>query len=411
MHKNILRCAIAAFLYQASGASAGGLWLNTFGDFSGGRAGAGAEAGVDDAATILHNPASATQVEGRQAFAAAGALLADVKFDTDYSNERLGDGNGGDAGVPAPLGTAAYVQEFGSSRFSGGVYFAGLAGAGLEYDDNWVGRHQATDVELLIAAVAPTLAYRVTDRLSLGASVQFWYANLDLKLKVPRLDQRLEEPTASVDGDDTGFGYTLGAMYELTDRTRFGISYQSKIDPEFDGDLKIKGSGGALRPGVDVQLAANTQLNMAQFVRLAMHHDMDEQWSVDFTVGWDDWSQLGDVILSTDRGDTPIPTKWKDTYHYAWGAQYRHDKNWAFTAGISYDTNPVSAHNRNAQLPVDRQIYYAAGARYQMSDSFTLGGYVNYIDLGRARISNPRFGGEYDDNTALQLMVNAAWTF
>lgn len=412
MNKNILGCAVVFALYQASAASAGGLWLNTLGDISGGRAGAGAAAGTDDAATILHNPASATRIEGKQLFASAGGLIPDIKFEPEYSNQRLGYGDGGDAGETAPLGSAAYVQDFGADhKWSGGIYFTGLAGAGLDYDDDWVGRNQATYVDLLIAAVAPTIAYQLTDRLSIGASLQYWYANLDLELKVPRLNANLPEANASVDGDDTGFGYTLGVMYELDNRTRFGIHYQSKIDPKFDGDLKVRGSGGGLLPEDGLRVSANTELNMAQFVRLSMHHDLDDKWAVDFSIGWDDWSQLGDVILSTENVAAGIPTRWRDTYHYAWGAQYKLDKHWTLTSGVSYDTNPVSAHDRNAQLPVDRQITLAAGARYDWSDTFTVGGYVNYIDLGSARISNPRWGGEYSDNSAVQLMVNANWIF
>ena len=406
MKKNILGCAVAVALCQASAASAGGLWLNTLGDFSGGRAGAGAAAGLDDAATILHNPASATRIKGQQLYVSGGALIPDVEFKTRYSNERLGYKNGGDAGVVAPLGNGAYVWDLGSEKWSGGIYFTGLAGAGLEYDKDWVGRHQATDVELLVAAVAPTIAYQLTDKLSVGASAQYWYANLDLKLKVPREDPDAPEPTASVNGDDTGFGYTLGAMYELTDRTRFGISYQSELKPEFDGDLKVRGADAD-----EVDVASNTKLNMAEFVRFGMHHDMNEQWAVELSLGWDNWSQLGNVLLSTENRSAGIPTKWTDTYHYAWGVQYRLDKQWTLTSGVSYDTNPVNARYRNAQLPVDRQIYYAFGARYDMSETFTMGGYLNYIDLGKARISGPNFGGEYHSNSAVQLAVNANWTF
>jgi hypothetical protein len=36
-------------LFASSSSHAGGLWLNEFGDFSGGRASAGSQAGVDDA--------------------------------------------------------------------------------------------------------------------------------------------------------------------------------------------------------------------------------------------------------------------------------------------------------------------------------------------------------------------------
>ena len=71
----------------------------------------------------------------------------------------------------------------------------------------------------------------------------------------------------------------------------------------------------------------------------------------------------------------------------------------------------MDAQDRNAQLPVDRQVRYAFGTRYTISDSLNVGGYVNYADLGRARIESKRWGGEYQDNGALQLVANLNWTF
>tara|TARA_R110001599_G_scaffold353881_1_gene602078 strand:+ start:66547 stop:67782 length:1236 start_codon:yes stop_codon:yes gene_type:complete len=411
MKKSIVGCAVAAALFSAGNSVAGGLWVNDYGDFAGGRASAGAAAGTDDAAAIAHNPASATRIEGNQLFTAAGAFLPSTKFDTQYSNPRNGFDNGKDAGVNTPTGSVSYIHDFGSDKWAGGVYFIGAAGAGLDYGTQWSGRYQATDVDLVIATLAPTVAYRLTDKLSIGASLQYWYADLDLKLEVPRRSINLPDGRASVNGDDSGFGFTLGAMYELTNRTRFGINYQSELQPKFDGDLKLKYPHGPPLAEEGAQIASDTELSMAQYVRVAMHHDMDEKWSVDFTIGWDDWSRLDNVLLSTERGSAGIPTKWHDTYHYAWGTQYRLDKYWTLTTGVSYDTNPVNANNRNAQLPVDRQVRVAFGARYDVKETLSIGGHLNYADLGKARIEADNFGGKYKDNNALQVMVNANWTF
>lgn len=412
MKKSIMGCAVAAALVNAGSAYAGGLWLNDYGDFSGGRASAGSSAGMDGAASIMHNPASSTRIEGTQLFAAAGALIPDIKFDVDYTTPRLGDGNGGDAGEAAPGGSAAYVHDFDSDRWAAGIYFMGLAGAGLDYDKDWAGRYQATKVNLLLAAVVPTLAYRVSDKLSLGIGVQYWYSNLNLHLNVPRLDENREDLRASINGDDTGFSFKLGSMYELTDRTRFGLVYQSEIKAKYDGDLKvIAPGGGEIPPDIERQVSVKTELNFAEYVRFAMYHALDEKWAVNLTLGWDNWSQLGDVPLSTDNRDAAVPARWRDTYHYAWGVEYQWDKRWTFTTGVSYDTNPVDKEDRNAQLPVDRQIHYAFGARYIVKDTLTVGGYINYIDLGRARIQAQNFGGEYSDNSVVELSAYANWTF
>ena len=142
-----------------------------------------------------------------------------------------------------------------------------------------------------------------------------------------------------------------------------------------------------------------------------MHHDLDEQWGVNLSIGWQNWSQLGEVPLSTSNRGGAIPTKWGDTYHYAWGAEYRLDQRWAFTSGVAYDTNPVDKEDRNAQLPVDRQITYAFGTRYTISDTLNVGGYINYVDLGKSRIAAENFGGQYQNNGLLVLAANVSWTF
>ena len=85
MSRRLCVCATVIALCHAGGAVAGGLWLNEFGDFSGGRAAAGAAAGVDEAITIVYNPASITSLEGNHLFAAGGAYVGKSKFKTSKS--------------------------------------------------------------------------------------------------------------------------------------------------------------------------------------------------------------------------------------------------------------------------------------------------------------------------------------
>jgi len=402
--KKILRaCSAAAVLVSANIASAGGLWLNEFGDLAGGRAAAGAAAGVDSAMTIAYNPASISRLQGNHFFASAGAIVPQMNFDIDYTTPGNGYDDGGDAGEVAAIASMAYVHDFNSDKWSAGIAQVVLSGAGLDYNDNWVGRFQATKVDLTAIALAPTLAYQVTDKLSLGASLQAIYANLNIHTATPRLRPNQPEGFASINGDDLLPGFTLGAMYELSDRTRFGLKYQSEVKPNFDGDLKT-------RPlGLDV--ATDTELPLGAYARFSVHQQMDENWSVEFTAGWDNWSALSDVLVSVERGTAGLVTDWRDTYHVAWGAEYKLDRYWTLTGGVAYDSNPVSDRRRNAQLPVDRQMRYAVGAQYAISDALTVGGYVNYMDLGSAQITAKRFGGDFDYNNATQLIANMTWTF
>jgi len=243
--------------------------------------------------------------------------------------------------------------------------------------------------------------------LSIGVTPQIFYSTLTQKLRLPTslLPGIEEDVSAKLDGDDTGFGGAVGAIYDFNTGTRVGISWQSSFDIEFDGKLKIDGN---IDDGV--QVSTDTQLTMAQYVRVALHHDVDDRLGLDFTVGWDNWDELDNIFVSVKGvGGVPIVTDWKDTYHYAAGFQYKLNDGWDITAGIAYDTNVVSANERVPELPIDEQIRYNAGARYHVSNTLIVGGYVNYTDLGNAKIDADFWSGEYSTNEMFQLSIYANW--
>ena len=49
--------------------------------------------------------------------------------------------------------------------------------------------------------------------------------------------------------------------YHVSERTRFGIIYQSEVELEFDGDVKVDPIG--------LDVSTNTKIPLAQFVRLS----------------------------------------------------------------------------------------------------------------------------------------------
>ena len=405
MIRLLQKTLLAAALLDAAHASAGGLWLNEYGDFTGGRASAGAAAGTDEAATIIHNPAAALRIEGNQLFGAVGAFIPRVEFDVQDSRPVVGDDDGGQAGEVAPLSSVAYVFDNGYDKWGTGISLEPMAGAGLDYDDNWVGRYQVTEVSLQVLGLGATVAYQLTDKLSIGVKPQLYYATLEQKLRLPTgaLTGR-NDVQAKVDGDDAGLAGMVGALYELTPATRLGVSWQSELDINFDGDVKAEGDARS------VNVNSDTEMILAQTVRAALHHDLNDKLGLDFTVGWDDWSEMGDIFISVETGGgVPLQTDWKDTYHYAAGFQYKLDDHWDLTAGMAYDTNPVNSHKRVAQLPVDEQIRYNAGARYHWSDLLTLGGYFNYTDLGRAKIVGNFWSGDYSSNEVYQFALFVNW--
>jgi long-chain fatty acid transport protein len=378
----------------------GGLYLNEFGTPSMGVAGAGANAVASDASTSFHNAAGMTRIEGKEVMGTAGLLNATVKFDPDADTPIPG-GDGGDAGGPAPIIGGFYVHSL-SDKWKLGANLITITGAVLDYEDDWTGRYLNTEVKLLTMTFYPSIAYRVNNWLSLGGGPQIMYADLEMKAKAPPPIGRGE---VKIDGDDIAFGFGLGGLIELSERTRFGIVYQSEIEPEFSGDVKISGPGPGFEAGTD------TKITFARFVRVSGYHELNDQWALLGTVGWEDWSAFEDVNISTDNGSRDIPRDWKDTWKFAAGVHYRPVEKWLLQLGMAYDTSPVDKEDRTPDMPIDRQIRYATGVQYKWSERLSTGAQFVYADYGKAKIDNQRLQGEYKTNDIFFLAVNANWKF
>ena len=388
-----------SFIFSEA-AWAGGLYISEFGTPSMGVASAGAQAAASDASTSFHNPAGMTRLSGKELMVTGGLLYSTVKFDPD-SDTPIPGGNGGDAGGLAPLLGAFYVHSL-TDDLKLGANIISITGAVLDYNDDWSGRYLNTEVTLLSVTFNPTLAYRITDWLSVGGGPQIMYANLEMKTKVPPPNGTGE---VKIDGDDVACGYDVGALFELGRKTRIGIIYQSEIEPEFSGDVKL--SGGA----VNADAGTDTKITLAQFVRASIYHEINAQWALLGSIGWEDWSAFKEINISTGRGSQKIPREWDDTWKFAAGVHFKPVEKWLLQLGFSYDTSPVDSDDRTPDMPMDRQIRYATGAQYQWSEKLSVGGQFVYADYGDAKIKNDLLKGEYDRNDLIFFALNANWKF
>jgi long-chain fatty acid transport protein len=337
----------------------------------------------------------------------AGVIHSTAKFDVKRSAVANGDGDGGDAGSTAPGGSVFYAHPL-NDRLAFGVSGLALTGAVLDYDDDWVGRYQVQDVSILVIGAVPSIGYRVTDKFFVGASVPVMYSELDMDVAVPNPLSPVQGPDGKInlDGDDVKVAGTLSFLYEFTERTRLGGRATSKFDFDYDGNISSELLG---------EVGVETNLTMAAVARVGLSHDLNDSWSLHATWGWDNWSELKDVFISTNTRGATLPRNWDDTYHYALGADYRLDKRWTLRAGVAYDTNPVDEKDRTADMPLDEQFRYAAGFDYVRDSGMKISGSVVYADYGDAEIVSNRapplfgFEGDYKTNDLWFASISFNW--
>ncbi|MEH6617313.1 MAG: outer membrane protein transport protein [Porticoccus sp.] len=385
---------------------AGGLWLNEFGDPSQGRASAGSAAGTGDASNSAHNPAAMTRLDGEHVMVTGGFIHSKVEFDVKSNGMLNGDGDGGSLGDTIPVGAVFYTSQLNDKTWLG-VSFGGWAGAGLDYDNDWAGRVQTTEVDLTAMVFMPSVGYKLTDQLSIGIGLPIMYTELEMKLAVPQ-GPGLNDGTAKLDGDDVAVALNLSVSYDYNDTTRIGAIYNSEFEAEYSGHLKTSG---------DIKASTDTELTFAAKVRVSLSHDMTDSTTGHLSWGWEDWSSMSDVIISAENGGASLPKNWEDTYHYAVGLTHTISDTWRINTGIAYDTNPSDKTDRTADLPVDRQVRYAFGVEHTPSKGPSIAGSLVYVDLGSAAIESDGLGdggltgysGDYDTNEMFIFSISANW--
>lgn len=388
-------CLVLVF---CSPAKAGALYLNEFGTSSMGTAGAGSGAYANDASTAFHNPAGMTRIKGNELGLAGGLLYADIRFSPSPDTPIPGN-DGGNAGGAGPLLGAFYVHSI-SEKLKFGFNVVSISAGIFDYEDGWTGRYLVDDVTLITLSFLPSIGYKLTDKLSVGGTVNFLYGSLEENISFP---PPIGEGSISIDGSDWEFSFGLSLLYEFTENTRVGLAYASEQEPSFSGDANII--------PLDLQASIIASIKLAQFIRGSIYHKINEKFALLGTIGWEDWSAFESLVISGPNQDILLPKNWDDTWHFSGGIHYMPNDRWLLQAGITYDTNPSEAIYRTPDMPMDRQWRYAVGAQYNWKENMTVGGAFEYADYGSADIENDLLLGNYSDNQIYFIALNANWKF
>jgi long-chain fatty acid transport protein len=215
-------------------------------------------------------------------------------------------------------------------------------------------------------------------------------------------------------GDDYGYGYTLGALYELDEDTRVGFNYKSRIYHNLSGNQQIQLPGNAsAAPSQFTALLpayqdASLKITLPDSADVGLYHEINEEWAVMATVEWTDWSLLN-TLNAVGPGGTSLSTlqeNWRNTWFGSVGANWKPIDRWTFHVGFAYDEAPMTNANRNARIPDADRIWTAFGFTYDITKAaqfqfgyahlFTPGG--NITDSSGAANGGGVLTGSYSDS-------------
>lgn len=360
-----------------------------------GNAYAGAAAVAEDASTIYFNPAGMTLLPDRQLVVVGHLIKPKMEFSGTVT-PAVGGGQGGDAGDLTFVPNAYFAYRL-TPDVHLGLGLNSPFGLKTEYDTGWVGRFQALKSEVKTININPSIAWKVNDQLSLGGG-----------LNVQRVEATLTNnisPAApgslmTVDGDDYGWGWNLGVLWQPATGTRIGLSYRSEVDYTLEGTLASNVSLPLPPSGevtADLTLPASASLSV--FHKLSPNVDVlaDVTWT-----GWSSFDRLAVVYTSIAYPLPPTPENWDDNWRYSLGATWHMSDAWSLRGGVAYDETPVPDFYRTPRIPDGSRTWLSVGGQYRFSERSRIDFGYAHLFVEEVGLKSPPSGpiiltGEYDN--------------
>ncbi len=402
--KHIARLVPAALLALASGQSAAsGFQLQEQNASGLGNAFAGSASVADNASTIFFNPAGMTKLQAREFSVGVDAVRPTFKFSDRGSSTGVLTGTGDDAGSWAFIPNA-YLSWALNKDLYVGVGLSGPFGLVTEYDDPWLGAAQALKFEIKTININPSIAYRVNDVVSVGFGLNWQRMDAEYKRTVGIFDvpveglgpvgRPLSSSTVTFDADDDSWGWNVGALFTLSDTTRVGVSYRSKVKYTLSGSLKVKGGDPVLNGASSSDAKADVELPDT-FI-LSVNQQLNNRWEMLGDISWTGWSSIDDINIvrrtSDRRNGTTAQTleaDFRDTWRIALGANYLLNDDWTLKFGVAYDQSPVrSPATRLVSLPDNNRTWFTVGAQWKVMPQSKLDFGLAYLHIPESKINN-----------------------
>ena len=247
------------------------------------------------------------------------------------------------------------------------------------------GQQRWWSIDSSLKAIYITLAaaYKVSDQLSLGLSVNRVSTSIDTvrarTVPAPETDNIVNDGDFPIEGRsylnasaDT-YSVGLGVLYQPTDRVRVGYSYQSQ--PGF-GEMRLKG-----QLKVTDHLSINDPQDSALMMSLPDIHRLGFQygdlktWEVRLFADYVRWSVFDrQCLLSDPEGECDlnnstapitlnINKQWEDAFGVRLGGSYWLNEDFELYAGGGYDANAAPDQGVDPSLFDMDKLSVALGAR------------------------------------------------
>jgi len=320
-----------------------------------------------------YNPAGTTSVDRPSLMAGVSGLLLHIDYESDLGDDNLKN-------EVRPTGFFYAILPF-ENDLNLNLSVNAPYGMISEWDNDWLEQYMATYTNLRCIYITPSLAWEVNEQFSIAGGINLVAATARLARNIDQSALNAIDPSIPqtnkiyMSADAIGVGFTLSAVYKPHEDWNLGVSYQSRVKLDFDGEAKYRYQGAYLGGARGFYRDdASTEITLPSSVGFGVANTTFEKWTLSFDAVWTEWSTYADNNIKFDsfpgagkpgtKGTAYKDKDWDDVWSFRFGASYQLNENWVLRAGYMYDNSPDNDRHRSPEMPDSDRNMFALGVGY-----------------------------------------------
>jgi long-chain fatty acid transport protein len=380
---------------------------------------------ANDPFAIYYNPAGLTQIES--ATLSAGVHFVKPKLNIyayEVKSTVLGDlgpvdfnDNSATLVVPS-LGFAMPI----TGKLSAGVAVYVPYGLDIKWNSNAsatnLGAYNSYHSWYMREVVTPTLAYKISDCLSLGLGISIGKSKSGVDRLAFAPGTSLNNKNVMTDlEDDVNWSANVGLLYKPLDNLSFGVTYRGRTKTKFEGTTKLlnaqstitvmTGGGPITVPLNNTEVNASTEIDHPEQIQVGVRFLPIKQVSLEADVVWTHWAIIDGYTVQFDRPflDAPLlgasnpgrtseyfARDWNNTTQFRFGAEWQVNDTFTLRGSYFYDPSPIPDETMDLQWPDADKHTFALGVGLNFGN-FSIDGVVQYLLVEAKR----NIGGESEN--------------
>lgn len=345
--------------------------------------GCAGSANYTDASSLFYNPGAVAFSIYKQVNVASTPVFANIL----YVDSASGEGYRTNSPVGTPFSAYGLFQLKKMEALKLGLAVYTPFGSTVQYEDNWIGRFALTRLKLMAIFIQPTISYRFTEKLGMGAGFVLSTGEVNLQKDIPVQDSLGNFAHAELQGKALGFGYNIGISYRATKALTLGLTYRSQVNMAVDA--------GQATFTVPSSLSTNfpsgtfsSSLPLPAVATLGIAYTFNRKWKAVLDVNYVGWKAYDTLAFDYANNtaslvDTKSARMYKDIVAFRGGVEHKIMENLDVRLGGGYGFSPVQNGYVTPETPDKNRAYFTAGLSYRLGEHFSIDASVYYTQIQR----------------------------